>query len=152
MQSTISPIRIMTMCIGRICIGYRTTHRAHHAATDFFAIASIFLAAFVAVWILIVILLMLFEVLRPSPLLPTDMFSGDPHIRQHIQRQEREQLVKEMLKCHADLDEDCPLDVQAENSPEETCAVCLDEMQSGSIRRRLPCNHSFHVSYVPVAD
>lgn len=35
---------------------------------------------------------------------------------------------------------------------ENTCSVCLDEMEAGSKTRRMPCGHDFDAKYVPTSQ
>lgn len=49
-------VRITTMCLGRICVGYRTSTPTT-SGPDYIDVVSVFVSAFVIVWAALVVLL-----------------------------------------------------------------------------------------------
>jgi hypothetical protein len=49
-------VRITTMCLGRICVGYRAAS-SNTSGPDYIDVVSVFVSAFVVVWAVLVVLL-----------------------------------------------------------------------------------------------
>lgn len=136
--------RITTLCIGRVCVGYRSA-LAGSNVPDYAAVAAVFSATFFGVWILVMMVFVICETVQTM-------------WRMRLRENERQEgegvgMVREMLRLHAELDERCPLRVLgAEEGDLECgeggCAVCLEWLSDGEVGRKLGCGHMFHASCI----
>lgn len=110
-----------TMCLGHVCIRYRHTS-ATSSASHLVTVLSIIAWPFISVWLLVVIILLIYESMRPQRV-------------SHACR-------ADIAKHHDLVEERCPLTIT--KCQTGTCAVCLDEIAKEQVCRRLPCTHVFH--------
>lgn len=134
--------RITTLCIGRVCMGYRSALNGSNVS-DYAAVAAVFSATFFGVWILVMMVFVICEIVQTM---------WQMRLREN-ERQEGEGncIVREMLRLHTELDERCPLRVMGEGDlecGEGGCAVCLEWLSSGEVGRKLGCGHVFHASCI----
>jgi len=129
-------MRLTTLCAGRICVGYRTLHNTDTALSRAVGVAGAFTCAFAGLWALVVLILLIYERLRGEAI-GTYRTGG-----------ERGGVVREVVLCHARVEERCPLVVFKGDEGDSGCAVCLEEMDDGVIARVLSCGHVFHAGCI----
>lgn len=138
--------RITTLCIGRVCVGYRSALDGS-SVSDYAAVAAVFSATFFGVWVLVMMVFVICETVQTM-------------WRMRLRESERERregegvyVVGEMLRLHAEMDERCPLRVMGRRlgdleCGEGGCAVCLEALDAGDVGRKLGCGHLFHASCI----
>jgi hypothetical protein len=173
---TAAPVRITTMCVGRICVGYRASSPSA-TSPDYVAVVSVFISVFVVVWAALVVLLVVRcraspaktarrRRLRPNaPRVPRLALPNTPQLGEvlrpsssismsgiqsaHSQERARDQLIKEILRRRMEVDDLCPIEVRGHDDLlDSTCAVCLDTVACGDLQRTLLCGHNFHSSCI----
>lgn len=135
-------IKITTMCIGRICIGYRSVSK-YIGEPDYVAVLTVFISVFVVVWAALVIILVLSEICSPVSQHVSPLSQN-----QHLAQQTGERLVKEILRRRALVQDLCPIEVGQGHKLSDFCAICLDHVENGHLFRRLLCNHVFHAECI----
>jgi hypothetical protein len=145
---TSNAMRITTMCVGRVCVGYRAIPPTP-TGTDYVAVASICFSVFIIVWAALVVVLVVGELLRPTSSLAFNQRNAIVHMQRKTHSKTRDSLIKEIIQRRSEVDAACPVVVQVvETGKDDVCAVCLDMIKCGSLQRTLLCGHGFHASCI----
>jgi hypothetical protein len=140
--------RITTICVGRLCIGYRSPVGEHPSEPDYIAVVSVFVTAFFVIWIALVMLMLFGEFLRQ----PLSFMIASSELTavssSDVPAGAREAVIKEIFKRRCRVEEACPMSVCIDDRAEDVCAVCLESVARGSFCRQLPCSHRFHVDCI----
>jgi Ring finger domain len=147
-MTALTATRITTICVGRLCIGYRSPIGEHPGEPDYTAVVSVFVTAFFVIWIALVMLMLFGEFLR-QPLsfmiASSDLMAVSSS---DVPAGARDAVVKEIFKRRSRVEEACPMSICVDDRAEDVCAVCLDVVAIGSFCRQLPCSHRFHVACI----
>jgi Ring finger domain len=142
------PVRITTMCLGRVCVGYRTAEYAS-PGPDVVAIISVFISVFIIVWAAMVAVLVVVELLRPTSGIATFQRNGVAQLQRLAHSQTRDKIIKEIIQRRSEVDDACPVAVQVGDcGRDDVCAVCLEAVECGALQRTLLCGHGFHAACI----
>lgn len=143
MSTSVPHARMTTLCVGRVCVGYRSLDETS-LLSEYAAIATVFSVTFIAVWVFVMVLLLLCETVHSLSQIGrlargTGSASG--------YNDERATVGRELAQIYGALDEASPLSVVDGFEPMKCgggCAVCLETVGTGQVGRRLGCGHWFH--------
>jgi RING-like zinc finger len=141
-------LRITTMCVGPICIGYRSSVEDHATDVDYSAAVPVFLSAFFFIWITLVALMLLGEYMRHPAAFIAPIHEMRAPQAISVPPDAREAIVKEIFARRRHIEEASPITICAEDSAGELCAICLEVVANGSFCRQLPCGHRFHADCI----
>ena len=126
-------IRITTLCLSRLCIGWRSLDTGPPITRnipDVISASIILSIAFIFVCILVIIVLLFLETIR-AVISNTAPCNHDP---------------TPVLSMHSKLADIAPLCSTSSNT--DPCSICLETIESRSVVRILPCSHSFHATCI----
>jgi hypothetical protein len=141
-------LRITTMCVGPICIGYRSSVEDHATEVDYSAVVPVFLSAFFIIWIALVALMLLGEFMRHPAAFIAPLHELRTPQAISVPPGAREAIVKEIFARRRHIEEASPITICAEDGDGEICAICLEVVANGSFCRQLLCGHRFHVDCI----
>lgn len=126
--------RITTVCMGRLCGGFRTkVGDGDGQVAGFVGILGVVSVLFLVMWVVMAVVVVVCEVTRGIWRSGGNGFGAGGGN------------AGEMMRLYAKVDEKWPLRVFDERDREGGgCAVCLESLEVGSVGRRFGCGHVFH--------
>lgn len=121
--------QITTLCLGRLCLGYRTLP----PQTSPLSSLTTFLTTFLFIWLFLLLLLILTQLVH--------------HLTNPLVSPVATQAAKQIVRTHSLLDDAFPLYI-VKSDIQSNCAVCIDRVISGHVGRRLRCGHVFHAGCI----